>query len=102
MRNTPNYIKERVLKCSDEIKATGDTNVEAVVNCLTDTKTVKELKLTKCCTQAKDEKLVSTFTTQTAINIKPSDGNESVNEIEAKTAILKFFFVIKKKKVINN
>ena len=66
-------------------------NFEAVVNGLTDTKTVKELKLTKCCSQAKNEKLVPPFTSQTSSGIKPSDGNESVDEIEAKSAMLKIF-----------
>ena len=61
------------------------------MNGLSDTKTVKELKLAKCCTKAKDEKLVPSFTSQLSIGIKPSDCNASINEIEAKTAILKIF-----------
>ena len=91
LRNRPCYIKECVLKCLSEIEPTEDINIETVVNGLSDTKTVKELKLAKCCTKAKDEKLVPSFTSQLSIGIKPSDCNASINEIEAKTAILKIF-----------
>ena len=90
LRNTPNLIKDAVLQCAS--MRTNDTaDVQNIVDCLTESKTVNELQLVKCCAEAKDENQVPAFSSHNPIGIQKSDGNSKVNEIEKKTAILKIF-----------
>ena len=92
MLKSPERIKKGILQCSDD--GYNPTHVQIVLNELSVTTTMKQLKIDQCLIPAKDEKCVPHFTLNSPMYIKQSEKKTRASENLSKSDMLKLFVLL--------